>query len=368
MSEAYARSLCKVVVAQLVKALGFTSISHAACEALTDIIKLYIEEIGTRAHSYSELACRTDSNFHDVRQAFTDMSVDMNDLSQYLLQADEIPFAKTFTPFPIPSVTNVSNNNNNNTSSSSSPLHTHNKKSTTTDNDQDNENNEEKEKDTKNDPNNNNKEKNNEETTSHFITKLGDDQHNEFPPNIPSFLPKFPDRHTFSKTPLYGEVITDPNALKKTKNKQKRKVEKNLIKLSSITTPTPITSYDLKNQKTNNNNNNNNEDHQDDQDNDTDNDFVDNRLNKQQPPQNSGIAPTPLHDINSTYFAKHDDMGRRNDELPRRGAGGEEDNERAKKRQKSERILALTHDNSSSSSSSSSSAQASNQNPSTPNL
>eukprot|EP01132_Coremiostelium_polycephalum_P004184 gene4184-5235_t len=260
MSENYARVLCKIVVAQICRGFGFTAISQSACDALADIVRLYIEEIGTRAHEYSELSCRTDSNFYDVRQAFNDMSINFNELYHFITQADEIPFGQN-------------------------------------------------------------------------------QQQLDRPHHIPSFLPDFPDKHTFSKTPLYGEVITDPRVLKKNKNKQKRKIESSLTKISEIE------SNVLHNQQQQQQNNNGDS---------SMTDVNDSQQQKDQSNNNNNnintdiIAPTPLQEISNTFFIKHEDESKKHDEVmpARRALLSEEDNERVKKRIKCERILSLTHDSS----------------------
>eukprot|EP01133_Synstelium_polycarpum_P011637 gene11637-13587_t len=169
MSENYARALCKVVIGQITRGFGFAAIHQSALDAMTDIMRLYIEEIGTRAHEYSELASRTDSNFHDVHQAFQDMSIDMNDLYQYLIHADEIPFAKTIPPFPL---------TESQIAESQATAGGNGTKEST------------------------------DETTTTTTTTTTTSNTVELPAHIPSFLPDFPDRHTFSKTPLQLTLVS----------------------------------------------------------------------------------------------------------------------------------------------------------------
>ncbi|EFA79245.1 hypothetical protein PPL_07663 [Heterostelium album PN500] len=399
MSDAYARALCRVVVAQITRGYRFSAISQSACEALTDIIGLYVEEIGSRAHQYCELASRTECNFHDVHEAFLDMSIDMNELHKFLIQAEEIPFARTIPPFPLSAqkiteaqqqqqqkqLTTTINNINTSTSSTTSNLNNNNNN-----NNNNKEENEQSSSSTTTTTTNNNS-NNNSQTNTQQQTST---QQQELPPHIPSFLPSFPDKHTYAKTPLFGEVVTDSHTLKKTKSKQKRKIEQTLTKLSTITTPQPITSYDMKDQPRqssrkskkdrnghhrsdrnrdrdrererdtngntngngngngttgdevimddiNNNNNNNNQ---------NGNNVAKEDEQQQQQQQQQINTPTPLHDINTSFYIKHDDDLKKIEDVPtRRALLSEEDNERVKKKLKCERILSMTHENTSSS-------------------
>ncbi|KAF2077083.1 hypothetical protein CYY_001592 [Polysphondylium violaceum] len=335
MCDNYARIICKIVVAQLAKGFGFTAINQSAADSLADVIKEYIQEIGTRSHEYSELSSRTDSNFYDIKQAFQDMGVNLHELHHFVTQADEILFAQTVPPFPLSGVEPIS-------STSSTPT-----------------------------------------TTTEPNTII------EYPPHIPSFLPEFPEKHTFSKTPLYGEVVTDPQQLKKSKSKQKRKIEGSLIKLTNIST-TPINNYDNVKQKqlqtksstaattaetttngteennndkdknkdqemneldSNNSNNSNSNSHTKEREKRKDRETSSNSSsssNKKEKENNGDyIQPTPLKEINSSFFVKHDEDDKKHEELPRRALLSEEDTERAKKKAKCDKILSLTHESNS---------------------
>ncbi|KYQ93318.1 hypothetical protein DLAC_05986 [Tieghemostelium lacteum] len=306
MCDNYARILSKIVVAQISGSFGFHSITNSAVESLADVLKLYIEEIGTRSHEYSELSCRTDSNFYDVNQTLYDMGLNLTELQQFLLQADEIPFSRPIPPFPLAGVekestTQTTNNNHHN--------------------------------------NNNN----NTEVKERIL-----------PPHIPSFLPDFPENHTYSKSPLYGEVITNAHSLHKQKNKHKRKIEESLIKLTEITTTDKTTNYDTKQLKEQNNNNFNNI-NSNDISNSSSNSNMNNNNNINSNGNGNGehshlqpdiIQPTPLGEINSAYFHKPEDDIKKHEEPPRRALLSEEDAERAKKKLKCDKILSLTHESS----------------------
>lgn len=66
MSEEYARSISKQVVAQLAEREGFQLAHGNALEALADVLNRFIREIGTYAKDYAELQGRTDVNILDL--------------------------------------------------------------------------------------------------------------------------------------------------------------------------------------------------------------------------------------------------------------------------------------------------------------
>jgi hypothetical protein len=61
-----------------------------------------IDEVGRRAHQYTELAHRTDSNFYDVRAALDDMSCNIKQLLNFVQFVDEITFPHGTAPFSSP--------------------------------------------------------------------------------------------------------------------------------------------------------------------------------------------------------------------------------------------------------------------------
>jgi transcription initiation factor TFIID subunit 8 len=103
MTEPFARHLCKIVVAQICKQMGFQAIKASSSEALVDLlirciyicsfllIQKDIEEIGTRSHDFAELAGRTECNFMDVKQTFQDLNIKLNDLITFV-NTDDVQF------------------------------------------------------------------------------------------------------------------------------------------------------------------------------------------------------------------------------------------------------------------------------------
>jgi transcription initiation factor TFIID subunit 8 len=84
MSEEYARAIAKVVAAQLAEADGFESVQESAIEILSDLLLRYISELSIGAHSYAELATRSQINVPDVLMSLEDMGTSVEDLRGYM--------------------------------------------------------------------------------------------------------------------------------------------------------------------------------------------------------------------------------------------------------------------------------------------
>jgi hypothetical protein len=61
-----------------------------------------IEKIGTNSHFYSETAGRCEVNFYDIRFAFKDMGITIEQLKAHLAKHGDISFpkGKLFAAFP----------------------------------------------------------------------------------------------------------------------------------------------------------------------------------------------------------------------------------------------------------------------------
>lgn len=53
-----------------------------------------IEELGHISHGYAEQAARTEANFSDVRLALKDVNANLDDLRNFALLTEDMPFAK----------------------------------------------------------------------------------------------------------------------------------------------------------------------------------------------------------------------------------------------------------------------------------
>jgi len=276
MAEEYSRQIVKTVIAQITQGMGFHAIQQSACDALSDILQLYIEEIGYAAHLYAEHASRTECNFHDICRSFEDLGVSLQDLYTFAVHSDEIPFISTIAPFPIP------------------------------------------------------------RSQVEKPQELQDPEE-PLPPHVPTFLPPFPDKHTYTHTPLFSERITDTKTLRRAKSKQKRQLEKSLYELSTKIGVKSVASYEaLKQQKQN--------------------PYLapakparlgDSSRAPPTPPviaTNDAPLPTPITDLSpySDLLALTGDSFPREDEK-RPTMMDIDDSEKARKRAKVERILSLNH-------------------------
>jgi len=185
MCENFSHEICKLVVVQICQSLNFHSIYSSVCETLADILQKYIEEISYNAHFYAQVACRTEVNLNDVRLALQRLHVKLSDLINYLANAPEIPLSKPVPDYPV-------------------------------------------------------------QKKSSRIVELRGSPEETLPPHIPSFLPPFPDPHTYVKTPIYTERVTDITQIRKLRTSRKRKNEASLARLSQAikdNTNITITNY-----------------------------------------------------------------------------------------------------------------------------
>lgn len=84
MAEDYSRRVARVVAAQMAELTGFEAAQESAVEILAELLIKYIQEVCTAAHSYAELSHRTDMNICDLNLALGDMGTSMDDLRKYL--------------------------------------------------------------------------------------------------------------------------------------------------------------------------------------------------------------------------------------------------------------------------------------------
>lgn len=112
MTDDYARHLLRIAIAQQARGLDIQAAQPSALDTMSDVVQLCkslfvlvwvftptllsldIEELGFRAHQFTEHAGRTHSNHSDVLLALSHMGVDWHDLSSYCKNAAEIPFPK----------------------------------------------------------------------------------------------------------------------------------------------------------------------------------------------------------------------------------------------------------------------------------
>eukprot|EP00249_Psilotum_nudum_P012316 c23717_g1_i1 orf=259-1488(+) len=165
--EVFPRAVAKIAVSQICSSLGFHSIQRSALDAIADIAVLYLVGVGKLARYYANLAGRTQCNALDVILALEDLgtgidarasaemglslsvSGTLNEVMRFVEYGEEIPFAKPLPHFPVCK----------------------------------------------------------KRTTTPSYSQLGEKpQH----PHIPSWLPVFPDPHTYISMSLRKKAKRDP--------------------------------------------------------------------------------------------------------------------------------------------------------------
>ncbi|TYI58866.1 hypothetical protein E1A91_D11G392100v1 [Gossypium mustelinum] len=187
-ADDFGRSVSKIAVAQICESVGYQGCKESALEALADISIRYLCDLGKNASFHANLAGRTECNVFDITRALEDLgdshgfpgasevgnclvgSGTVREIVQFVDTKEEIPFAQPVPKFPV-----VRNQK-------LIPSFEHMK-----------------------------------ETPSGKHT--------------PSWLPAFPDPHTYNHTPMWNERGSDPCADKIEQARQRRKAERALLRL-----------------------------------------------------------------------------------------------------------------------------------------
>ncbi|KAG0054708.1 transcription initiation factor TFIID subunit 8 [Gryganskiella cystojenkinii] len=194
MDAATAEATCKKLVAVLALDAGFEGINASALESLTRVFENYTQQMYSIAHSFAELAGRTQPNIHDLQQAFTDMNLNPESLESYVRKAS---YSKT----PL----------------LRGPLQETIAKTQT-----------KKEKKTvllDSDIEDNSDSEDEDEKETPGATKV------TARTIVPDHLPPFPSKHSYKQTPLFVKRPTDPQAIRELNAEQSRLVETNLKRL-----------------------------------------------------------------------------------------------------------------------------------------
>ncbi|XP_039044423.1 transcription initiation factor TFIID subunit 8-like isoform X2 [Hibiscus syriacus] len=187
-ADDFGRSVSKIAVAQICESVGYQGYKESALEALADISIRYLCDLGKNASFHANLAGRTECNVFDIRLALEDLgdshgfpgaseignclvgSGIVKEIVQFVDTKEEIPFAQPVPRFPVV-------------------------------------------------------------RSGKLIPSF--EHMNETPPgkHIPSWLPAFPDPHTYNHTPMWNERASDPCADKIEQARQRRKAERALLRL-----------------------------------------------------------------------------------------------------------------------------------------
>ncbi|KAF7990063.1 hypothetical protein HCN44_009006 [Aphidius gifuensis] len=97
----YTRSVLRVVVAQICQTIGWHSINSSPLEFLVDLMQEYFMRTYRLSHQYAEILGRTEVNLDDVGLAFQQMSIDLNQLADYVKNVDPVPCAVPVPKYPL---------------------------------------------------------------------------------------------------------------------------------------------------------------------------------------------------------------------------------------------------------------------------
>ncbi|KAJ4704938.1 transcription initiation factor TFIID subunit 8-like [Melia azedarach] len=187
-AEDFGRTVSKIAVAQICESVGFEGFKDSALDTLADIAIRYICDLGKTSSFNASLAGRTECNFFDIIRGIEDLEVlkgftgaseigqclvgsgTVREIIEFVESNEEIPFAQPIPRFPVIK---------------------------------------------------------NRRLIPSFV------EMNETPPgkHIPSWLPAFPDPHTYIHTPMWNERKSDPRADKIEQARQRRKAEMALLSL-----------------------------------------------------------------------------------------------------------------------------------------
>ncbi|KAG9134575.1 hypothetical protein Leryth_000910 [Lithospermum erythrorhizon] len=187
----FGRSISRMAVAQICESMGFEGFNESSLETIADIAVRYLSDLGKTSKSYANLAGRTESNVFDIIHAledlgfglafFGDLEGDRCSMSSGVIReiigfvgsSEEIPFVQHVPSFPV---------------------------------------------------------------VKHQVGIPSFVQMGEIPEvkHIPPWLPAFPDAHTYRRTTVWNERVTDPREDKIELARQHRKAERSLLSLHRL--------------------------------------------------------------------------------------------------------------------------------------
>ncbi|KAL9150018.1 hypothetical protein ABFS82_12G142600 [Erythranthe guttata] len=185
----YGRSISRIAVSQLCESVGFEGFNESALDSLADIAIRYLCDVGKTSKYYANVAGRTECNVFDIVQGLEDLGMPqgfsgaskihtdcivssgaIREIKEYVETADEIPFAQPVPRFPV--------------------IREH-----------------------------------------RMIPSFSQMGETPVSKHIPPWLPAFPDPHTYIRTPVWNERVSDARADKIELARQNRKAERSLLSL-----------------------------------------------------------------------------------------------------------------------------------------
>ncbi|KAL6519374.1 hypothetical protein OROGR_018694 [Orobanche gracilis] len=185
----YGRAIARIAVAQICENTGFEGFHESALDSLADMAIRYICDLGKTSKFYANLSGRCECNVFDIAQGLEDLSLPqgfsgasvlytdckvssgaIREIKEYVESADESPFAQPVQQFPVIR----------------------------------------------------------ERGMIPSFLQMGETPSFK---NVPQWLPAFPDPHTYIRTPVWNERVSDPRADKIELARQHRKAERSLLNL-----------------------------------------------------------------------------------------------------------------------------------------
>lgn len=196
-TDEYSHEIGRRVVQDIANVAGFHGIRQNACDLFVDVLQRckyfnfnkVIVNIGQKSLRYAQLCHRNEPNIHDVLSSLSEIGLDYTEFSKYL---SEFEYGLSLEPFE-----------------SGIPKFPKDRPSKLL---------------MREEP------KEQKEVQKEIMTPPTTTNPQE-PQKIPSFLPPFPPKHTYTYSPMFNERTKDQNSLQKMKTKQKRQLESSLTKL-----------------------------------------------------------------------------------------------------------------------------------------
>ncbi|KAG8374222.1 hypothetical protein BUALT_Bualt11G0108600 [Buddleja alternifolia] len=185
----FGREISRTAVAQVCESIGFEGFNESALDSLADIAIRYVCDLGKTSKLYANVAGRAECNVFDVIQGLEDLCMPqgfsgaseiytdclmssgaIREIKDYVEKADEVPFAQPVPQFPVIR----------------------------------------------------------ERKMIPSFLQIGETPASK---HIPAWLPAFPDLHTYVRTPVWNERVSDPRTDKIELARQHRKAERSLLSL-----------------------------------------------------------------------------------------------------------------------------------------
>ncbi|KAH8272442.1 hypothetical protein KR044_002967, partial [Drosophila immigrans] len=101
MAEIYSSEVLRIVIAQIAQTIGYCNTQNAPLELLEDILLKFVQELARDLHSQVEHANRSEPNIRDVQLSFSNLSIDVHELIDYIGNVEPVPFAREVPEYPV---------------------------------------------------------------------------------------------------------------------------------------------------------------------------------------------------------------------------------------------------------------------------